>query len=114
MTTKISSQANSPGSAAVPNEAMNSWAWEQHTHSSSAKFVLVYLAFHADDEGLCHADIGAIARETALSPKTINANLKRLCEDGFIREFGHHVSDSRSTRVYQLNLGGSFDGVTKC
>lgn len=112
MTTKILHQSNSSGGDA--NQAMISWAWEQHPHSSSAKFILVYLAFNADNEGICYADIGALASETALSPKTISANLKRLCEEGFVRDNGHRISDSGRTAVYQLNLGGEFNGITKC
>lgn len=114
MTTKTFSQTNFPGGTGVPNEATNSWAWKQDTHSSSAKFVLVYLAFHTNNEGICDADIGAIARETGLSPKTISANLKRLCEDGLIRENGRRISESGRIVTYQLNLGGDFNGITKC
>ena len=100
-------QINPSGSDAGPNESLIAWAWEQNTHSSSSKFVLVCMAFHADENAVCYTDIVTLARETALSPKTIAGNLKRLCEDGFLLDARDRHTDSGRNVAYLVNSGGA-------
>lgn len=111
MTKRVLPQIAPLASNSAPNEALISWAWEQQTHNSSSKFILVYMAFHANNKGIFCTDVGALARETALSPKTIAVNLKRLCEDGYLRDTSHRVSDSGRTVVYEINYGAGLDGI---
>jgi pyocin large subunit-like protein len=61
------------------------WAYKQKIDSCGAKFVLVALADHANDDGFCYPRQSTLARMTAQSERTVRRHLKQLEEVGLIR-----------------------------
>ena len=79
------------------------WALSQPVEHSSAKFVLVVLANHADSDGICWPSIQSISDSTAQDRKTVIANLKRLVEMGWITDTGMRKGTTNQVPVYRLN-----------
>lgn len=67
----------------MSNKAVN-WAREIKTGSSSAKFVLWYLADRADDLGRCYPRIDHMAEETEMNRKTVMLAIQNLCEKNIV------------------------------
>ena len=80
-----------------------SWALGQPVEHSSAKFVLVVLANHADADGVCWPSIQSIADSTSQDRKTVIANIKRLLEMGWIQDTGIRKGGTGQVPVYRLN-----------
>lgn len=59
------------------------WAWAQEI-SATEVLVLIALADHADDDGLCWPGQKGLAQKTKLTRQAINGILKRLKEAGII------------------------------
>lgn len=80
------------------------WAWDQHV-PSLAKFVLVRLADHADNDGFCWPGQEGIAEKCSITPRTLRRHLSWLEAEGFIArrkrrgQAGEYQSDS-----YQLDI----------
>lgn len=75
------------------------WAWRQDIHST-AKFVLVALADHADDETFkCWPSLTHISAKCNLDRSTIVRSIDRLVELNKIRRT---VREDRQTTVYTL------------
>lgn len=79
------------------------WAYSQEVLSSSKKYVLVTLAYHADvDTNRAWPTIQTLARETALDRKTVIQALKQLVQGGFITDTGDRAGRTKSVTVYLL------------
>jgi len=78
-----------------------SWAWTARV-APTAKFVLVALADHADETGLCWPSLARLREFTRLSERAIRAALRDLEAVGLI------ATDQRIGRMsrYMLRLGG--------
>lgn len=55
-----------------------SWAWSQSVGDSSAKLVLLSLADHANDSGICWPGLARIAEKSELSRATVKRALLKL------------------------------------
>lgn len=73
------------------------WAFNQDIRNSSAKFVLVVLADHADEAWSCYPGQATIARMTGMSERSVRRALEWLEEQGFITR--ERRSDARGRRT---------------
>jgi SOS-response transcriptional repressor LexA len=81
------------------------WATKQPTGSPARKVLLLVLANYADEHGYCWPSQKTVAAGTEQSLDTIQRQLKRLADDGFVtvskrRRFGGHWEG----HAYQLNM----------
>lgn len=82
-----------------------SWAFQQPIRPSTAKFVLVAIANCADgQEFIAWPSIRYIATVTSQDPKTVQAGINRLREEGFIEDSGERKGATRQVVVYRLNI----------
>ncbi|HAS6026241.1 TPA: helix-turn-helix domain-containing protein [Vibrio vulnificus] len=61
-----------------------SYVWDIPLFKGSDKLVMLCLADHADDSGLCWPSIDTIARKSGVSPTTVKSTLKKLEAGGWI------------------------------
>ncbi|MCU8213330.1 helix-turn-helix domain-containing protein [Vibrio vulnificus] len=61
-----------------------SYVWDISLFKGSDKLVMLCLADHADDSGLCWPSIDTIARKSGVSPTTVKSTLKKLEAGGWI------------------------------
>ncbi|AGN34155.1 O protein [Vibrio phage VD1] len=84
-----------------------SYVWDISLFKGSDKLVMLCLADHADDNGVCWPSIDTIARKSGVSPTTVKSTLKKLEAGGWLfkknqfkkAETGRLV---RSNNQYQL------------
>lgn len=79
-----------------------SWAFQQPVPHASAKFVLVAMANHADADMRCWPSSAHLCSQTAQDRKTVQANLQRLREWGYIVDTGERRGVTKQVPVYQL------------
>lgn len=79
-----------------------SWAFQQPIQHSSAKFVLVAMANHAGQDMLCWPSAAHLASQTSQDRKTVQANLLRLREWGYLVDTGERRGTTKQVIVYQL------------
>ena len=79
------------------------WALAQPITHSSAKFVLVVLANCASAENnLAYPSVAYLSDATGQNRKTVLANLRRLCDDGYISDSGERRGATKQIVVYRL------------
>lgn len=89
------------------------WALRQAVGSSSAKFVLMVLAEHADDAARCFPSQALIAEETELSERSVRTQLRLLEDAGLIRRTHQQRGDgSRTADTIELATRGRFEVVS--
>ncbi|MCX7748250.1 MAG: helix-turn-helix domain-containing protein [Clostridia bacterium] len=70
---------------------------------SRAKTVMFYLINRSNKEFTCFPAIPTIAKETALSERTVQRALKELCEGGFIAKTSRYRENGgQSSNLYTL------------
>ena len=80
------------------------WAWQVEI-GGVAKLVLVALADHADDKGICWPGARGLASKCGVTERTIRANLKQLAEQGLIEAEERKRDDgSQASNRYYLNM----------
>ncbi|WP_371763364.1 helix-turn-helix domain-containing protein [Massilia sp.] len=79
-----------------------SWAFQQAVPHASAKFVLVAMANHADADMRCWPSSAHLCGMTSQDRKTVQANLQRLREWGYIVDTGERRGATKQVPVYQL------------
>lgn len=84
-----------------------SYVWDITTFKGSDKLVMLCLADHADDAGLCWPSIETIARKSGVSPTTVKSTLKKLEAGGWVvKKNQFKKADTgrlvRSSNQYQL------------
>lgn len=92
-------------------KAMN-WAWQVKGLKPGEKLVLMKLADHANDSGLCWPGKSSIAEDCEVSKRTADAYVARLSELKLITVTRRKVGRNHNeTNVYQLHIGqmGLFD-----
>ena len=83
-----------------------SWVFEQNLNPTQ-KIILMALADHADDMGKCWPGLQGISEKCNLHISTIQRNIHKLEEDGFIKITERkRPNGSQTSNLYQLNLGG--------
>ena len=79
-----------------------SWAFQQPVPHASAKFVLVAMANHADGDMRCWPSSAHLCAQTSQDRKTVQANLQRLRDWGYIVDTGERRGVTKQVPVYQL------------
>lgn len=85
----------------MSNEAIT-WALAQPVKHSSAKFVLFVMANRADSDLICWPSTADIAEQTAQDRKTVQENIRRLREWGYIEDTGERKGTTKQVIVYRL------------
>lgn len=84
-----------------------SYVWDIPLFKGSDKLVMLCLADHADDKGLCWPSIDTIARKSGVSPTTVKSTLKKLETAGWLAKKNQFKKADtgrlvRSNNQYQL------------
>ena len=61
-----------------------SMIWDDGPAKQSERFVLLALAYYANDQGECWPSIAGIARKTCLTERGVQKILRRLSDDGWL------------------------------
>ena len=72
--------------------------------SIGEKLLLLKLADHANDEGVCWPGQGSLARLCSMSERAVRDNLRRLQAHGFLTMEYRNIGVDRKTCVYRLHL----------
>jgi len=80
--------------------------WKLNKLSSTAKFVLLALANHADDNGKCWPSQQKLSEATGFNERTIRRALAELEQGGYIEVSKEEHEDGHSRRVYIINPDG--------
>lgn len=81
------------------------WAWGRSVGHPAQKLVLMALADHADDRGICHPGIDRIAEKVELAPRTVRRYLGDLVEAGHIqRRRRRRKNGTLGTYQYRLRI----------
>lgn len=59
--------------------------WEREDLDASERLVMLSLADHADDDGVCYPSISRLCKRTSMSDRGVQKVLVRLQERGFLR-----------------------------
>lgn len=78
------------------------WAFSQPIKHSTAKFVLVAMANHADGDMMCWPSLAHLCAQTSQDRKTVQANILRLRELGYIEDTGDRKGTTKQVIVYHL------------
>lgn len=80
------------------------WAWAQQVPSTT-KHVLLALADHADDEGICWPGIKGVARKTGIKDRMVQRHISRLVSLGLLSvEPQTRPDGGRGTNRYALKM----------
>lgn len=80
-----------------------SWAIAQRARPPSAKYVLIILASHSSNGGLCFPSIKSLCETTGHNRKTVLAGISKLVASGFISDTGQRKGGTNQIKVYALN-----------
>lgn len=88
------------------NTVAYDWAWDQQLWPK-AKFVLMALAFSADDHGVCCPSVQMLASMCSLSPRTVQRIIRELIAGGLLQTQERFSSDDPCTaNHYVLMIDG--------
>lgn len=90
---------------------ISTWAWEMPLKSTE-KLVLLALADHANEDGICWPHIETIAKKCGLSRSPTIEHLKKLHDLGFFtKETVYGDNGKKRGNIYTLNLSLSPESV---
>lgn len=90
------------------------YAWEARIDASS-KLVLLAIADHANNDGVCWPGIEYIVYKTCLSRRTVLRQLKKLESDGYITVQKQYIKNGQRLRnVYILHTEEMINNEPKC
>jgi len=76
--------------------------WKQSSAKGSTRLVLLSLADQANDDGWCWPSVAAIAKRCAISERSVQDHLNRLCDAGGLLEVERVERPGRSTQYRVL------------
>ena len=86
------------------------WAWRQQL-SGPEKLVLMALADHADEDGICWPGNAHIARKCNLRQRSVQRHIKNLIDNGYMTAHRRYrETGGQTSNRYVLNV----EGVTIC
>ena len=87
--------------------AMN-WAWQQPTRCAGEKLVLIALADHAGEDGVCFPSSGRVGVKTGLSAGAVRRHIDHLTARGLVEklERRRRKDGTLSTWEYRLAVDG--------
>jgi hypothetical protein len=81
------------------------WAWEQELTNPSEKLVLLAIADHANDDGMCWPSMSHVAERCLLSTRQIQRITEQLVDYGLVtRERRKRPDGTLGTYTYTLNI----------
>ncbi len=81
------------------------WAWEQELTNPSEKLVLLAIADHANDDGMCWPSMSHVAERCLLSTRQIQRITEHLVDYGLVsRERRKRPDGTLGTYTYTLNI----------
>ena len=86
------------------------WAWKQPI-PSHRKLVLLAIADHADDQGICWPSQNGIARKCGMSRVSVWRNVRDLVSSGHIKSEPRTARGLKASNVYQCCIDDTI-GVT--
>ncbi|EGQ8175198.1 helix-turn-helix domain-containing protein [Vibrio vulnificus] len=86
-----------------------SYVWDIPSFKGSDKLVMLCLADHADDQGICWPSIDTISRKSGVSATTVKSTLKKLESGNWIAKKNRFKTAEtgrlvRANNQYQLNV----------
>lgn len=88
------------------------WAWSVPV-GGVTKLVLVALADHSDDDGVCWPGVRGIAKKCGIVERTVERNIAQLTEDGWLSVKARYRDDgSKTSNLYTLNLTVDGDNLS--
>lgn len=85
--------------------AMN-WAWEQDV-APSTKLILLALADHADNDGVCWPGVKSVAEKCRLSKQSVRYHIRALIERGLVGSTPRvRKNKSQTSNSYHLGIDG--------
>ncbi|PUB87046.1 MAG: hypothetical protein DBP02_02030 [gamma proteobacterium symbiont of Ctena orbiculata] len=79
------------------------WAYKQQGLKSGAKFLLVTLGNYADENSECYPGIKTLAKDTAMSPRSVIRAINELSESGHIQTIIRPgEGGGRKSNIYRL------------
>ena len=82
------------------------WAWRQQL-SGPEKLVLMAVADHADDDGICWPGNAHIARKCNLSQRSVQRHIKNLIDNGYMTaRRRYRETGGQTSNLYVLNVEG--------
>lgn len=61
------------------------WGYKEQAPKGTAKFILINICYHADDNGKCILPIKKMAQDTNLCVSAVKTNLKKLEQLGLLK-----------------------------
>jgi len=87
--------------------------WERDDLDPHETLVLLALADHANDEGVCYPSIGRLVKRTRMSERGVQTVISRLCERGFLSI--EKNAGPRGTNLYTVSATPAPDAPrTEC
>lgn len=83
----------------------STWAWAQNGLSPSEKLLLMALADHADDDGVCWPGQKVLCQKTGFHRSTVSTLAKSLRDRGLIQIERRKYQGVQKSNRYKLNLG---------
>mgnify|MGYP003675422066 FL=1 len=82
------------------------WAWRQQL-SGPEKLVLMAIADHADDDGICWPGNAHIGRKCSLSQRSVQRHIKNLIDNGYMVAYRRfRPTGGQTSNRYALNVEG--------
>lgn len=85
------------------------WVYHHVSAPPDYKMVLVAMADHADDNGLCYPSMSTIGKKAGVHPRTAKRKIKRLIEMGVMSVNRRSGGYNNTTNQYRLHLEAGFD-----
>jgi hypothetical protein len=84
---------------------VSAWVWENGPEQTSEKLLLLALADHANDDGICYPSVDRLSIMVACSPRHVRRLRDSLIEQGYLSkiQFGGMVGDVKRSNVYKVN-----------
>lgn len=88
------------------------WCWDTEIKPATLKLTLLSLCDRADNDGYrCYPSIERIAKDTGLNKKTVQQNIKKLIDLGYVRDTGGRVGKMKRVRILQVTPNVPKSGI---
>jgi hypothetical protein len=81
------------------------WAWEQETPNATSKLVLIAIADHANDDGVCWPSMKSIAVKSGISTRQVSNHIGTLERLGYLTRIERRMHQGQYRGyTYQVNF----------
>jgi len=85
------------------------WAFNGVRCKPDLKIILIAMADHADDRGVCWPGISLLAEKSGISTRTVKRKIKQLEELGVLTKSSRCHGYNKTTNMYRLHVDQLFD-----